>query len=241
MRIEVAECDWKDARRSDIEVLLKNVACHLTGVLREPPSGDIVVRATPLPDDDPITLYRSSPEERFTILLSARGKYWCKFAYQFSHELCHVISGYERLRGSQNGWFHEAICELASVFTIRRMAQTWPTHPPFPNWAGYASSLASYAEDCLVRHEQQLPAGVTLSTWLLSEEESLREDCQQRDKNAVVAYSLLPIFESEPAVWNAIRRLPHSSSVFREYMLEWHTLVGHEDKPHVKRMIDAFA
>ena len=54
--------------------------------------------------------------------------------------------------------------------------------------------------------KRQLPTGMTLSTWLQSEEEGLRQDRYLRDKNALVAYSLLPIFESDPAGWNFIRR-----------------------------------
>ena len=240
MNITVLECDWGGARPSNIESLLKDAARHLVGAFREPPTGSIVVGATPHVDDLPITLFRSSPEEPFTILLPARGRHWSQFAYQFSHELCHVLSDYERLRGSRNGWFHEAICELASIFTIRRMAEAWPTHPPYPNWAGYAESLAGYAEDCLAKDERRVPAGMTLAAWLSSEEEDLRRDRPQRDKNAVVAYSLLPIFESEPTVWNAIRSLPDSSAMFREYLLEWHAWVGPAEKPLVKRILGAF-
>ena len=239
MDITVIDCDWGGALRSDIEILLTNVACHLTEAFRELPEGNIAVRATLSPDDNPITLFRSFQKEPFTILLSARGRHWSQFAYQFSHELCHVLSNYERLRDSRNNWFHEAICELASIFTIRRMVETWPIRPPYANWAGYAKSLSSYAEEYLTREERRLPAGMTLSQWLLLEEECLRENCGQRDKNAVVAYSLLPIFESEPAVWNAIRRLPNSSATFREYILEWHSLVGPAEKSLVKRILGA--
>ena len=240
MDITVIDCDWGGALPSDIEMLLTDVACHLTETFRELPEGDIVVGSTFSPDDNPITLFRSSREEPFTILLSARGRHWSQFAYQFSHELCHVLSDYERLRDSRNNWFHEAICELASIFTIRRMVETWPMRPPYANWAGYAQSLSSYAEENLAREERRLPAGMTLSKWLLLEEEGLRENCRQRDKNAIVACSLLPIFESEPAVWSTIRRLPHSSAMFREYMLEWHSWVEPAEKPLVKRILEAF-
>ncbi len=240
MDVVVIDCDWGDALLADIEALLKNVACHFTGFFREPPEGNIVVGTTPHPHDDPITLFRSSTEDPFTILLSARGRHWSQFAYQFSHELCHIMSDYERLRYSRNNWFHEALCELASIFTIRRMVETWPMRPPYANWAGYAQLLSSYAEEYLDREERRLPAGITLSKWLPSEEEGLRGNCRQMDKNAVVAYSLLPMFESEPAAWNTIRRLPHSSVMFREYMLEWHSWVEPAEKPLVKRILDAF-
>ena len=240
MDITVIGCDWRGAHLSNIEALLTNAAWHLTRVFREPPTGSIVVRATPSVDDVPITLFRSSMEEPFTILLPARGRRWSQFTYQFTHELCHILSDYERLRDSRNNWFHEALCELASIFTMRRMADSWPTRPPYPNWAEYSHSLANYAESYLAQDGRRVPSGMTLFSWLLLEEESLRENCLQRDKNAVVAYSLLPIFESEPTIWNAIRRLPDSSAKFREYLLEWYACVEPTESPLVKRILDVF-
>ena len=79
-----------------------------------------------------------------------------QYAYQFAHEFCHVLSGYEGLEGNPNNWFHETICELASVFTLRRMAERWPTHPPYPNWAGYSKHLLEYA---LLPVFEEFPAG----------------------------------------------------------------------------------
>ena len=240
LRLRVVSSNWGDSSSHSIEVLLTDVASHLTLLFREPPTGIIVVAPTPTTEGDPITPYRPSPQVPFTILLSARDDYWCQFAYQFSHELCHVLSDYERLRENPNNWFHEAICELASVFALRRMAERWLTCPPYPGRTDYADSLDSYADSYLSRAERRLPVGTTLSDWLLSEEDSLRQDRHQRDKNAVVAYTLLPIFESEPAGWNAIRRLPKSSAMFEGYLREWHSLVEPLDRPFVKRMLGLF-
>lgn len=240
MQLKVANSNWGDASSQSIEVLLTDVASHLTLPFRQPPSESIVVAPTPNVDDDPITPYRSSQEAPFTILLSARDGYWCQFAYQFSHELCHVLSDYERLREGPNGWFHEAIYELASVFTIRRMAEQWRTSPPFSGRTDYAESLAGYADNCLSKQERRLPVGTTLCDWLLSEEGGVRQDRYLRDKNAVVAYSLLPIFESEPSGWNSIRRLPTSSAMFQDYLGEWHSQVEPIDRPFMERIVRLF-
>ena len=236
----VAGADWGDAKPDNIETLLKDVASHCTWSIREPLTGIIEVAPTHSTDDDPVTLYRPSPQSPFPVLLPARDRKWDRFAYQFAHELCHILSNYERLRDNPNNWFHEALCELASVFTLRRMAERWPAYPPYSNWADYAESLASYVQERLSRKEHQLPVEMTLSAWLLSEEEGLRKDCYLRDKNAVVAYSLLPIFESEPAGWNTVRRLPDSSAMFNDYLLDWHSQVEPIDKPFVNRVIQMF-
>ena len=240
MQITVAQCDWGDSQLRDIEVLLADVGSHLTRLFREPLSGTIVVATTPSTDDVPITLYRPSPKSPFVILLQARDRKWARFAYQFSHELCHVLSDYEGLRENPNSWFHEALCELASVFTLRRMAERWPAYPPYPNWADYAESITSYVQERLSCKESQLPIGMTLSAWLLSEEESLREDPYQRDKNAVVSYSLLPLFENEPTGWNAIRDLPVSSAILKDYLRQWCLQVDPRDRQFVNRILQLF-
>ena len=240
MNLTVAPYGWGTALPVDAQVLLEDTASHLNRLMRDPFAGTLVIAAAPCDDFIPRTHYRLSRNDPFFIQLTARDRKWAQFTYQFSHELCHVLSGYECLRGSRNNWFHEAICELASVFTLRRMAEGWPSRPPYPNWGDYARELAGYAEKYLSCEERRLPIGMTLSTWLKSEEDSLRQDCCQRDKNGVVAYSLLPIFETEPVGWNAIRRLPDSSAMFQDYLLEWHRQVEPADKPFVTLVQSAF-
>lgn len=240
MRISVVANGWGLAQPSDVEALLMDTASHLNGLLRALFTGTILVVPAPPSDPAPMTLYRSSPNEPFCIQLTARDRRWAQFAYQFSHEFCHVLSDYERLRDSPNGWFHEALCELASVFTLRRMAERWLTCAPFPNWAEYSDSLLGYADDCLSREDRQLPIDTTLSAWLLKEEETLRKDRYLRDKNAVVANALLPIFESNPGGWNSIRNLPDSAASFRDYLHHWYKAVDPVDRPFVGRIQSAF-
>ena len=240
MNLTVAPYGWGTALPIDVQVLLEDTASHLNRLMRDQVGGTVIVVPAPCDDFIPRTHYRPSPNDPFFIQLTATNRSWTQFAYEFAHEACHVLSGYERMRGSRNSWFHEVLCELASVFTLRRMAEGWPSSPPYPNWSNYAAELSTYADKYLSREERRLLKGTTLSDWLLSEEESLRQDCCQRDKNAVVAYTLLPIFESEPAGWNAIRRLPDSSAMFRDYLLEWHRLVEPADKPFVALVLRAF-
>lgn len=130
MNISVTPCGWGVVRTGDIEVLLLNTVSHLNGLLRDMFTGTI--RVIPAPDTEPYPMihYRSKPSQSFIIQLTSRGRHWAQFAYQFSHEFCHALSDYERLRDNPNNWFHEALCELASVFTLRRMAERWPTCPP---------------------------------------------------------------------------------------------------------------
>ena len=240
LEIKVVPQGWGRAPTSNIEVLLTDVASHVHRLLRCPVTDCIVVVAASGDDAVPVTHYRDGSNGPIPVQLTARDTKWAQFAYQFSHEFCHIVSNYERLRANPNQWFHEALCELASVFTLRRMAERWPTRPPYPNWADYAPSLASYADDLLDNENRRLPADLTLGHCLAAHEDQLRSDPYLRDLNAVVAYQLLPTFEAEPTGWNAVRHLPKSSGYLMEYLADWHDSVASTDKPFVKRLIGAF-
>lgn len=238
MTIDVEPYGWGDARPVDIQAVLDDAASHLNRLVDEPVADCIRVVAARGEDAQPMTRYRRSPEDSITFQLTAHGTFWAQFAYQFSHEFCHALSRYERLRDNPNNWFHEALCELASVFTLRRMAERWPEQPTYPHWAGYATALGTYADDLLTSPNRQLPHGITLAAWLVAHEKALRQDPYRRDNNATVAYNLLSLFEAEPTAWNAVRDLPICKGMLAEYLADWRRQVKTSDKPFVNRVME---
>ena len=164
LRISVLECDWGEAVRCNIQLLLEDVASHIGRELRYPLDKSIQVMNLPT-KECPIAFYRRPGDDAYKINLTVKGRKWSQFAYQFAHEFCHVLSGHERLRNNPNNWFHEAVCELASIYTLRRMGERWRTRPPFANWTSYSESLAAYSEDLLEKYRSMSPEG-SFNAWL---------------------------------------------------------------------------
>lgn len=222
MKIEVLECDWGVAQHDDIWKLLLDVASHIVRELRYPFVETIHVMNLP-GQRCPKAFYGGPDATKYEINLTARDRKWSKFAYQFSHEFCHVLSGHDRLRDNPNNWFHEAICELASFFVLRRMAERCLVDPPFAHWSDYSAAPADYAECEARKYQRATPAG-SFSAWLRTNECELRQNCYLREKNGVVALRLLPLFEKAPQHgWNAVRRLPVSKGLIHEYIEAWKT------------------
>ena len=243
VRIVVPPSNWGEGRRENVERLIRDTASHVLRLLRDPFTADIRVIPRPI-DEYPEVMYRSPNQTRYTIKLSTRDTYWAQYAYQFAHEFCHVLFNHEQLKKNPNNWFHEAICELASVFTLRRMAERWHLDPPYPNWASFADNLDKYCKKWMGRPETQLPEDVSLQFWLLHNEDTLRvadyRKEAERNKQHLVAYQLLPIFEDFPVGWNAIRNLPTSTGYLKDYLNEWHSLIDLEDQPFVGHLSNAF-
>ena len=238
MDIEVKRDGWGEAHPQDIRAVLLSVEAHLGTHFS--PSFAESIRVIPSLQgmDYPMTFNRTSNDQAIIIQLTPRGRYWAQFSYQFAHELCHVYQGYERLHDNPSNWLHESICELASLFTLRSMAETWRDNPPYSSWAGYSETLENYAEERMQRPEHRLPTGTTIAQWLTSEEDSLREDHRQRDKNTVVAAILLPLFEKNPTGWNTVRALPDSLSPLKSYLSEWCRQVEPEERWFVEQLAE---
>lgn len=70
VHIVVPPSNWGEGRCEDVEILLKNTASHIFLLFRTPFDADIRVIPGPI-DEDPICLYRSPTETRYTIKLPA--------------------------------------------------------------------------------------------------------------------------------------------------------------------------
>ena len=227
-----------------IAPLLANTADQLTHYLRFPIPETVIVVISSKDAKAPITLHREQETSPITVLLSATGGYWCQYIYQFAHEFCHVLSKYERLRANPNNWFHESLCELASIFVLKAMAVKWLTEPTFHGSQDYANKINSYVVDCMSRDGTHLSAGETLSEWIVDKEAELRREPvaleNQRLNQSLIAYELLPLFESQPSGWNAVTCLPTSTALLREYLGQWHSRVETDDKRFVSHIAEAF-
>ena len=143
---------------------------------------------------------------RIQIRLTASDRKWDRLAFQFSHELAHVISNFRAPVQDPTAWFEESFCEAGALFALRGMAATWQTAAPYPNWLGYSDALAAYASS-VSTPEQQLPVGASFASWLREQLPVLAADCYRREATAIVAAQLLPVFEQQPDSWAAVRHM----------------------------------
>ena len=236
VKIIVEDSNWNSGSPTDIQILLENVAWHMTRHLRDGVDATIKVQNFPDGDVAPIILFRHPGQTTYTILLRTGGTRWAQYSYQFAHEFCHLVSGYERLEGSANSWFHESICETASLFTLRSMGMTWKENPPYSNWRSYAEHLTQYVQDEASTVGAQMPEDRVLDAWLRVHEAEGRKDPYKREGNRIVALRILPVFEQDPQGWNAISRLPKSNVKIRQYLASWKTAADPCDRAFIERI-----
>jgi hypothetical protein len=232
---------WGGVSAADMQKVLLSSAGELWKHFPERTLKPIIIQRS---KEGPITLYKKGSAGEYIVRLDVEGTFWCQFAYQFAHEFCHILTNYDRRKSDKNQWFEEALGELASMYAVTAMGQTWQTAPPFPNWKGYAPNLTKYAEELLRKEGSDLPAGQTLAAWYKANESALRRDPYDRDKNRIVAKLLLPLKLETPASWEAFGYLnnspPDGEASFASYLGAWYKDAPAKHKPFVKQVAEMF-
>jgi hypothetical protein len=184
------------------------------------------------PDHPEIDLHRTR-DKRIAMVLSARDTHWAQYSFQFAHEFCHALANFSDHSSSalanvpnRNLWLEESLCETASLFVLRAMSRSWATNPPHQAWQAYAPWFSDYVDRRMALPENHLPIGMSFSAWFHQHQSTLQKDAGQRTWNTIVATQLLPIFEADPAGWEAVTFLNRGRSYVQgslpEHFSEWH-------------------
>lgn len=204
MSVKIDPLCWGEAVITDIQKVLESVVNIMDSYFESSIDDDITVKHDQI--DGPLVLYARGGNGEYQVLLSSKGKRWAQYSYQFSHEYCHIRTNY--ISGNaKTKWFEETICELASLFTLRRMSEVWKTSPPYKNWSDYSSALYNYADELITTEDRNLPEGIEFLDWFKENLGDLEKDKYIRKANAIIAVKLLPIFEVHTKLWLALTYL----------------------------------
>lgn len=225
-RLQAEQAGWKDAQPQDVQAVLDSVLKVITPYMASRHFGLIVVKNDPT---GPRSLYGKGPNGEYIIQVNIDGRHWARLAYQFSHEMCHLMSNYDLAPNnrSRQQWFEESLCEAFSLFSLEQLSRKWVADPPYPNWKDYAPNFLTYRVERETEPHRQLPPGMKLPNWYQEYRQILSDDpvANDRDLNELVAGQLLPVFEPRPSRWEAINYLnlgdDRSDKSFQKYLNDW--------------------
>jgi hypothetical protein len=229
--IRVQANEFGKASAADLTMVLRSAASQLFRYCPHTQLDGIDVYYRP--DHPEIDLHRTR-DKRIAMGLSARDTHWAQYSFQFAHEFCHALANFSDHSSSalanasnRNLWLEESLCETASLFVLRAMSRSWSTNPPYPAWQAYAPWLSDYVDRRMALPENRLRIGMSFSAWFHEHQTALQKDAGQRTWNTIVATQLLPIFEADPAGWEAVtflhRRPSGPTGSLSQHFVEWQT------------------
>jgi hypothetical protein len=213
---------WGDARRDDVHAVLQSAReCALAGVslpTDNVPSCIKVCGALHRPQVLRIL------DRCALILLDVEGRLWAKLAYQFGHELGHVVAnswGANAVSRLPCDWLEEALVEAFSVTTLFKMADRWSVEAPFPNWTSYAASLRAYASGRTAELQQSAVADA--SAWFRAARPKLETLTSLEPEIWPFIPWLIDHFKAscDAADLAALNRWPERSLPIDEYLTAW--------------------
>ena len=236
--VTVENGNWGATSLRAIQAVLASAAEVLTEAFGRPP--DAPIRVAPW-SMDPQVFHDQRP---YQVRLSARDRYWSRYVYQFSHELGHVMTNFDAHKGHKHRWFHESLCELASLFVLHRLADVWAEEPPdgVPDAAGFAPNHRTYARDMADRYPRIGRAG--FRDWLSAHLAALEANPCEREPAGAVAVLLLDSFRADPTLWRDCAHLdlwnPADDPTFGDYLASWAAhLRAHGIEPRAPAVIGA--
>ncbi len=219
-QIHLEKTGWGEASINDIKAVLHSSCDSIHrhfGDLKEKEVLNVRRNNT-----GPITLFKRNVRGEIIVELNTGNRFWCQYAYQVAHEFCHVLCRF-RNGSRKNLWFEEALCELASMFSLRAMAKDWKTKAPYPNWKGYSESIHDYVSD--LEKKFAMPDGMSLVDFYKKNADTLSKNPTDRPINGRVALALLSAFETNPEHWPAVAYLNSGKGKddisFANYLRNW--------------------
>ena len=245
--------DWGEISTRDIKTLCANITHHFEQHLT--PANEI---------NDSVNVYRTFRAKSYSTLDSiSNAKYkigivlkkdmeirvddFYYFIFDFAHEFCHILHNFEiTTLNNPNLWFQESIANMASIWALRAMAETWEHDSPFGTFvaqdggtAFFGKNFNRYANAYLEVFPEYQYNG-TGKEWLAEHETSLRNEYHrtgsftQYHLVSQLSFKFLPIFEENPEAWNAVRKMPSTTGKMSEYMQDWHDAVDVKYKQYVE-------
>lgn len=149
-----------------------------------------------------------------------------QLVYQFSHELCHFCIGDGRA-DKPLLWLEESICEMASYYFLFEIGDIWKENIYYHRYFGsntnepYYTFFHPYANNDM---KKAIPFDIAKLTDSNNPKlKKLSETGTNRNLNAHIAVTILPIFQKYPSLWKHITYLNKANDNNLElFLIEWY-------------------
>lgn len=165
------------------------------------------------------------------IIVDIGQRAWSQLAYQFGHELGHVLANSWQPHAKPAKpcqWLEEAMVEAFSLRGLGRLAQNWKREPPFAGDNAYGDAILGYRQDVIRKYAA---LGVEQGSiedpgaWFARNRRDIEASGGLTPFARAAALVMLAQYERDPGcveALGALNRWPGRSAVpIEEYLREW--------------------
>ena len=174
----------------------------------------------------PAIWLHKNPSTTAWIIVDIGARDWCKLAYQFGHELGHVLCnswGPEAKPQPPSQWLEEALVEAFSLHGLGLLAASWEANPPFRGDAAFADSIRNYRTNQIAEYQKEPAPDGDLAKWFHNRRDALPQGVSIEEGPAIIAI-LAELIADNASVedMGALNRWPRRTGVpVEEYLSLW--------------------
>jgi hypothetical protein len=186
-----------------------------------------------------VWLHDENPDTAW-IVVDIGARDWCKLAYQFGHELGHVLcNSWQRQAAPKlpSQWLEEALVEAFSIRGLGLLADSWEERPPFPDDGAFAAAIRTYRQNLIEAYGKpatKLPV-LDMCGWLRRNRDALDHTGGVSPIEGPEIVQIVTALEGGKACvedLGAVNRWPARSAVpIEEYLRLWQASCAEIDAP----------
>jgi hypothetical protein len=164
------------------------------------------------------------------VIVDVGERAWSQLAYQFGHELGHVLANSWQPHAKPKGpcqWLEEAMVEAFSLRGLARLAESWKVNPPFAGDNEFGKAIADYQQNIIQRYTQLATEQGLLdesAAWFATHRSEI-EVAGLNPFAQAASLTILREYERAPDCvesLGALNRWPGRSGVpIEDYLLQW--------------------
>jgi hypothetical protein len=170
------------------------------------------------------------------IIVDVGARDWCKLAYQFGHELGHVLCNSWEADAKPSlpcQWLEEVLVEAFSLRGLALLAESWAHEPPFAGDAAFTDAILGYRADLLRRYGAYAAAQRAIPDmkgWFRTHRDSLEQSGGLSEVTEAAVPALLTELARDAgcvADLGALNRWPGRGGVkLEDYLRRWEASCG---------------
>ncbi len=175
------------------------------------------------------------------IIVDIGGRDWCRLAYQFGHELGHVLCNSWAASAKPqppSQWLEESMVEAFSLRGLGRLAASWEQNPPFAGDSAFGAAIRQYRQNAIDNYARAVDRAsyADLADWFRKSRDALGQPgigINPKEGPALIA--ILAELESDEACvadMGALNRWPARTGVpIEDYLTLWEASCGELGAP----------
>jgi hypothetical protein len=198
-----------------------------------------------------VSIHKDDPTTAW-IIVDIGARRWAQLAYQFGHELGHVLCNSwlpDTDLKPPTHWLEEALVDAFSIRGLALLADSWERNPPFAGNSAYGKALRDYREEVvkIYRDAGGSPSVTNIAAWFRDTHAALdRANGIDKIEGPAILAILAELERDNHCVEDlgALNRWPAKSAVpIDEYLRLWQASCAEINAPGLlpRRLRDLFA